>query len=294
MIRQFCDTYDRRDWEVLPYEIKSLLVDISKEYILHYHIGNERLGRHIVDNLEIKGKVTMARLAGRGKKWPDVPPGYKSINVTSGSANKEGGHKIKTLSPMFLGPVDKEIWPMIGDDTCLIFENYWQYSKIFLGMKHRQLDPDIPSGILTPAWYTWRKKGFAKTKGQRHPDGTKTDEVMYTDEKGRNWYRYRTAVSSYYGNERLGYLESRKRVYVPLYYRLMSTQPAFLALKEAVRLGANVQLLDFDAPEQTTEVTLELLKRSVNEVSPGGKPFGHGYIIAAALLGINPPDFTSN
>lgn len=287
-IIKFCDAQDYDSWRDLPYEVKEFFVKAARE-VLRRKTGNEKLAKHITSNLEVKGKVSIARLAGRGKAWPVAPPGYKNINVTSGSQNKAGIHRIKTLSPMFLGPINKEIWPMIGDDVCLLFENYWQYSKAFLDMG--QLDPDTPEGNLTPKWYKWRKKGFARTKGDRHPQGTKTKEVMYVDEKGRNWYRYRTAVTGQFAGKRMGYIESRKSVYVPLYYRLISDKPAFLALKEAVRRGQNVQILDYDAPPVTTEVTLDLLRKSVNETSPGGKPFGHGYVIAAALLGVKPSDF---
>jgi hypothetical protein len=34
-----------------------------------------------------------------------------------------------------------------------------------------------------------------------------------------------------------------------------------------------------------------MLRKDINEESPYGKPFGHGYIIAAALLDIRPEDY---
>ena len=45
-----------------------------------------------------------------------------------------------------------------------------------------------------------------------------------------------------------------------------------------------VLLLDYDAPLAPTRLTKQVLERIVNEDSPYGKPFGHGYVIAATVL----------
>ena len=114
---------------------------------------------------------------------------------------------------------------------------------------------------------------------------------MYIDSKGRNHYKYRTAIKSLYGDEYMGYIESRKKIYVPLYYKLITSTQAFQNLKEQVKNGKNVQILDFDAPQTTEKITVDMLKWAINEPAPFGKPFGHGYVIAAALLGIAPEDY---
>lgn len=58
---------------------------------------------------------------------------------------------------MKLGPITKEIWPMIWDLQAKIFENYWQYSKIFPDMG--QLEGPFP-GRVTKNGRHGVKKGF--------------------------------------------------------------------------------------------------------------------------------------
>lgn len=288
IIQKFCYRKNPELLDDLPYNIKQFFIEAAK-YSIKHKKGRQDIAKIVINQLNIKGDVVIARLGGRGKAWPTAPPDFKNINVTSGSMNKAGPYPIKQLSPMFLGPVNKEVWPMIGNDTALLFENYWQYSKIFPDMKKPHLDS---KGNVTKEWREWRKKGFSERKGHRHPTGTKTNEVMYTDSKGRNHYKYRTAIKSLYGNEYMGYIESRKKIYVPLYYKLITSTQAFQNLKEQVKNGKNFQILDFDAPPTTEQITVDMLKWAINQPSPFGKPFGHGYVIAGALLGITPEDYT--
>ena len=158
--------------------------------------------------------------------------------------------------------------------------------------------PQIDSlGNVTQEWFRWRKKGFSETKGHRHPIGTKTNEVVYVDDKGHNHYKYLRAIFALFGDESTGYekmdyISSRKKIYVPLYYELLVRTPAFKELRRQVKMGKKVQILDLDAPNTTQYITPEFLKWAVNEHSPFGKPFGHGYIVAGALLGITPMDYT--
>ena len=256
--------------------------------------GTQDIAQIVIDNLTIHGDVTIARLGGRGKPWPQAPVEYININVTSGSMNKAGKHYMKQVSPMYLGPITKDIWPLIGEMKALIFENYWQYSKVFPDMKKPQIDSQ---GNVTEEWFRWRKKGFSETKGHRHPLGTKTNEVVYVDDKGHNHYKYLRAIFALFGDESTGYekmdyITSRKKIYVPLYYELLVRTPAFKELRRQVKMGKKVQILDLDAPDTTQYITPEFLKWAVNEQSPFGKPFGHGYIVAGALLGITPLDYT--
>jgi len=288
IIDNFCSTKDPNILDNLPYHIKQFFLEAAK-YAVKHKKGHPDIAKIVINHLNIKGEVAIARLGGRGKPWPNAPPHFKNINVTSGSMNKAGPYPVKELSPMFLGPINKEIWPLIGNDTALLFENYWQYSKIFPDMKKPHLDS---KGNVTKDWRDWRKKGFSERKGHRHPAGTKTNEIMYTDSKGKNRYRYRTAVSSLFDNDYMAYIEARKKVYVPLYYKLITNTKSFQNLKEQVKNGKNFQILDFDAPPTTEYINVDMLKWAVNQVAPFGKSFGHGYIIAAALLGITPQDYT--
>ena len=84
--------------------------------------------------------------------------------------NKIDEHYMKEMSPMYLGPINKDVWDMYEYDfDCLLFENYWQYSKIF---------PEIKGD-----YKEWQQKGFLSKKGHRHPKGTKTDQVKFIDSR---------------------------------------------------------------------------------------------------------------
>jgi hypothetical protein len=210
-------------------------------------------------------------------------PGVLNINATSGSVNKINGIPAKQFSPMYLGPVnEKEIFG-IGDQVALIFENYWQNGKIF-----RELGHINDQSQITPAWYSFREKGYKKNKGDRHPHGTKSNEVKYIDARGNRHYKYYTAVSSMYMNNVLDYITSRKYIYAPVYAWLVVRTQAFLELKKMIDSGQQVQILDFDVLPGSNRVTLEFLRERINDSTV---PFGHGYVLAGLLAGIEPAEY---
>ena len=138
------------------------------------------------------------------------------------------------------------------------FENYWQGGKVW---------EDIPFD-KSQDW--WRRQ----TKGKRR----------YPPGKGK-----RVLHSNYDGVER-DYITSRKEVYVPEYDALMRKTSSFSELRARVERGEDVVVMDFDGPRtpgggvSCHEVTLELLKSKINDVT---HPFGHGYVVAAGLKGID-------
>ena len=196
--------------------------------------------------------------------------------------NKENGKEIKYVSPMYLGPVRHDNWPLIGNMEAVKFENYWQYSKVFPGMKNSHLNSQKE---VTDEWFEWRLKGFQKTKGDRHPAGTKTDGGYLKAD-------FALFGDASTGLKKMNYIQSRKHVYVPLYYKLLVETPAFKELKGEVEKGKKFQILDFDAPDETRFITPAFLKWAVNQPLPFGKPFGHGYVLAGALLDIEPAQYT--
>lgn len=223
----------------------------------------------------------MARII-RAQKQPKRD-GVTNINVTSGSGNKVAGIPIaKVFSPLYIGPV--------VDADGLVFktmEGYWQGNKIYKELGH--IDKD---GKTTAAWEKFRRDQAVLQKGARHPPCLKTDKVKYVDARGRNHYQYLLPVCAKYDGELLGYLDSRKKAYARKYYDLVVKTRAFKALKSQVDSGGSVMILDFDGPQDTPEgceVTAELLKTKINDTST---PFGHGYVLAGALLGFDPSIYT--
>jgi hypothetical protein len=79
------------------------------KFVLDKQKGNQDIAQLVVDNLAVEGDVIIARLGGRGKPWPEAPHGYFNVNVTSGSMNKAGVYPMKAVSPMYLGPITRDI-----------------------------------------------------------------------------------------------------------------------------------------------------------------------------------------
>ena len=102
----------------------------------------------------------------------------------------------------------------------------------------------------------------------------------------------------------LNYIESRKEIYLPIYCRLVKQQKQYHELKEMLESGINLLIIEVDTAIQsslpyykekygvdddfiendTMLVNVENLKIMLNDTK---HPFGHGYCISAALLGID-------
>ena len=143
------------------------------------------------------------------------------------------------------------------------FENFWQSLKTFEGIPHER----------SKAW--WAKQ----TKGRRRYPAGKGKKVLFSD----------------YNGTKRDYIESRKEIYVPEYNRLMITTESFAKYSKMVKDGEDVVVMDFDGPRTNTgevcceEVSLKLLKEKINDVR---FPFGHGFVVAAALMGIPVEEYT--
>ena len=95
------------------------------------------------------------------------------------------------------------------------------------------------------------------------------------------------------------YLESRKKFYVPDYTAKLNgsalAQEAFAQIENRLAAGDDVVVQDYDGPRDTTgaplikEVTVDLLRDKINDVA---FPFGHGYVVAAKILGIPAWEYT--
>ena len=198
----------------------------------------------------MSGKVYIASMNLRGT-WATSPPNTKKVNVTSAQRKN---HKFRlAFSPMT--PIQNKY------KGYYCFENYWQSGKRY---------HDIDSKKVTE-W--WKKQNKGK---RRYPDG-KGKQVLY--------------AKFPHISENLGYIESRKQVYVPEYFNLIKNNPVLLELKKELSNGTNLVVYDFDGIRNDDgtptckKVTLELLKDKMLDTR---YPFGHGYVVAAAILGINP------
>ncbi len=194
-------------------------------------------------------------------KWAELPDNCKRINVTS-AQSKKSINRI-TFSPMspFNNPIDK-----FKDFYC--FENYWQSGKRFEGIT------DINKQLK---W--WKDQ----TKGRRKYPLGKGKKVLH---------------AIFPGIEKpLSYIPSRKLVYIPEYYNLIKDSDVLKDIINQYKKGTNFAVYDFDGPRGENKepisclVTLDFLKEKVNYERD---PFGHGYIVAAAIMGYKPDDYSKN
>ena len=215
-----------------------------------------------IDSKKTKKSVPMtnvyiASMNMRGK-WATAPEGCKKINATSSQA-KNSRYRV-LFSPMT---------PLINQyKGFCCFENYWQSGKRYKGIE------DVDKQM---EW--WKKQPSGK---RRYPPG-KGKQIMYAE---------------YPGFGPLDYITSRKLVYVPEYYNLMISRDTSTNIiqelhNRAVK-GECLAIYDFDGPRNPDKtptikkLTLELLKEKLNDPR---FPFGHGYIVAAAIAGYSPEDY---
>lgn len=172
------------------------------------------------------------------------PKGEVVINTTSRS-NDFG----KELSPFFLGPV--RLYDGIESKNV---ENAWQYSKVYA--EHVGED-----GLPTDRWATWAYNGFRKQRADRYPMG-----------KGA------VPEFSFWREEKLSYIEARRRIYIPLYAKSVKNTEAFAKLRRLYRELDTLYLWDFDGYDHRAKglTLLEVMNR------PDLK-MGHGFVLAMML-----------
>jgi hypothetical protein len=200
------------------------------------------------------GKVFIASMNLRGE-WAPSPYGTVKVNVTS--AQGSANKNRRDFSPMTA--VDG------GYEGFWNFEAFWQSGKVFEGISEEKVKS------------FWHKVSEAK---RRYP-GSKGKKVLY-------------AHFEDIPDEKMDYVTSRKKVYVPRYFDLMKDKEMALFWKEQVEAGKDIVVYDFDGPRTMdggvtcVEVTKEMLCEKINDTN---FPFGHGYIVAAWLKGMSPDSY---
>ena len=137
----------------------------------------------------------------------------RAINTTSHSASDWSSG----LSPFKLGPVS-----LYDDRTALIFENAWQFAKLYPQHADSQGEP-------TPAYWNWAQDGWAANRAFRYPLG-----------KGLK------PLCALWKGQRLDYITARKQIYLPLYQKAVAATDAYHQLESIYRENASVTLFDFD------------------------------------------------
>ncbi len=177
-----------------------------------------------------------------------------AIKVNVTSAQSKNSKNRRDFSPM------TEIKGRYKGFYC--FECYWQNGKKYDGISRSK----------TIKW--WKKLNEPK---RRYP-GSKGKKVLY----------------SIFDGEKMDYIESRKKVYVPEYYNLVKKREMVKYYKKQIELGNDIVVYDFDGIRgkngdvKCKKVTVDLLKKKIEYAK---QPFGHGYIVAGLLAGIKPKEY---
>jgi len=200
------------------------------------------------------GKVYIASMNMRGKWAEKLDNNSIKVNVTS--AQGKTSKNRRDFSPMTeIEDTYKGYWN---------FESYWQSGKVF---------EDIPMEKTKKWWKELKeaKRRYPKSKGKK---------VLYALFDNNE--------------EKMDYVTSRKKIYVPEYSELIRNKEMLLHWKECLSKGQSITIYDFDGPRIGTndvscaELTKELLIEKINNTD---YPFGHGYIVGALIAGIEKEEY---
>lgn len=168
---------------------------------------------------------------------------WVGVNTTTSSTNWSA-----KLSPMNLGPV---ILP--DGSVAKNVENAWQFSKVY--KQH------VKDGEILPEYFEWALKGFNDSWAHRYPMG-----------------RGAAPLFSLWKGKRLGYIDARKEIYMPLYAEAVVKTDAFKQLKALYETHGKLVLFDFDGYDYLGEgKTLE------DVVNDPKKKMGHAFVLALLL-----------
>lgn len=199
---------------------------------------------------------------------------------------------------------------LLKDEEGRILENIWQFQKFYshvskqripLGKYHKDTivweHPeeehaflDEKEGVLMPndAYWAWREKGMRNPYAVRYPNGY---------EGRRKCICSIVKVPQGGAISKLGYIDARKQIYCSEYARLAPHTEAFKKLSALLDQGKSIQIIEVDGPDPSLNfppydqiskenpgllITEDTIRMLVNDER---KPFGHGYVIAALLLG---------
>ncbi len=236
-------------------------------------------------------------------KAPDPPEGFVNVIIHT-SDKKLGG----ALSPYIIKNIH----------GCIL-ENVWQFSKVYPKVnaiktpKSRwehwitiwehpfQVHIDTRTGEIHSDYWMWRRKGFQAPYPVRYPNGFHDrHDCLFAlwpaqDQKSTGDKFIKGPNGTVY--EKLLYIEARKKIYCQLYITACKEHPEFLKLKAMVDTGKKFQIVEVDGPNlawyrqspikssiigEGLIITESVIKYLINDPA---HPFGHGYVIAALLLG---------
>jgi len=200
----------------------------------------------------------------------------------------------------------------VGDDD-VIFENYYQMSKVYPSLPRVKLNYsqynktviwDYPAhiqlkgSILTPEYFKWREAGMKCQYHLRYPFGYgSAGRCIFSLHQNSRSVQERIL----YDEDKLDYITARKQIYVTGYINCVRKEPKFEELKTLLQKGKNLLISEVDGPHQESlsyykkqygveddfieSDTMLATEDNINIMLNDSKhPVGHGYCLAMALL----------
>lgn len=157
----------------------------------------------------------------------------------------------RDLSPFFLGPCP--LYEGAGIAEAQRMENAWQFAKVY---REQQRD-----GEPTEDYWRWARDGWRYRRAVRYPMG-----------KGA------VPEFSWWDGEALGYVDARKKIYVPLYTKAVIRTAGFAELLRVYREHGELTLWDFDGYDH------HKLGMSLKDVlNDPTRKMGHAFVLAMML-----------
>ena len=178
-------------------------------------------------------------------KFAKAPKDAYVVDTTSKSPDSWQ----RDLSPFHLGPC-KLYYKFVARKM----ENGWQFSKVY--KEH------VRHGEILPDYWEWAKKGWNDEWAHRYPMG-----------KGKK------PLFSLWKGDRLGYIEARKRIYVPLYANAVVKTKGWEQLNAVCSENKHVVLRDWDGYDHNS------LGMTLTQVlNCETRKMGHAFVLKMLLI----------
>jgi hypothetical protein len=176
-------------------------------------------------------------------------PASQGVVVIDACINTPGG-EWAGINPFLIGPC-----AMYDGHTAMVMENAWQYSKVYKEHADQHGNP-------TDRYWQWARAGWANPTSVRYPMG-----------------RGRAPLYCLWEGDRLGYVESRKRIYGPLFVRAAQQTESYARLREIHEECEHLYIRDWDGWNMQRH-GMTSLTQIINQTR---RKMGHGFFLKAML-----------
>jgi hypothetical protein len=201
-------------------------------------------------------------------KKPEYVAGFLNVFPNYKHQNRKDGFGCMKLSPKSLGPVIHNM-PGLPDATTI--ENYHQFAKFW----EFELDEN---GEILEQYKLNRIKAYTSPP-MRHKYDKKT---LLKFNNNINIPKFSMYYDKYGKEHRYNYLQCRY-FYCHFYELLASKEPDFIALKEMIKNGYNLNICGFDG----YRITKSLMEHYMDT----SRPFGHELVLYTMLTEDNPENY---